>query len=78
MQSRKLSLIETFVNIFSGWLISLILMWLVFPLFGINIPLAANLQLSAVFTVASIIRGYFFRRLFNRLAIKDMQKYNKR
>lgn len=78
MQSRKLSLIETFVNIFTGWLISLILMWQVFPLFGINIPMIANLQLSAVFTVAAIIRGYFLRRFFNMLAIKDMQKYNKR
>lgn len=38
----------------------------VFPLFGLQASLAQNLGLGGVFTVASLIRGYALRRLFER------------
>jgi uncharacterized protein YacL len=74
MQSRRLSLIETVVGIVVGFLISLLLTATVFPLFGINIPLETNLKVSVIFTIASIVRGYTLRRIFNRIAIRELAK----
>ena len=72
MQSRTQSLIEICSNIFTGWVMSLLLAIVFFPYFGINISLEANLQISTIFTVASIIRSYIFRRFFNYLTIKKV------
>lgn len=74
MQTRKLSLIETFANIFVGWIVSIILTATVFPLFGINIPIETNLKVSVIFTIAAIIRGYTFRRVFNHYAMRSFNK----
>jgi hypothetical protein len=39
----------------------------VFPLFSIQIPLASNLAIGAIFTIISIGRSYMVRRVFNKL-----------
>jgi hypothetical protein len=39
----------------------------VLPAFGHHITLAQNFWITCIFTVASVVRGYFVRRLFNRL-----------
>ncbi len=44
----------------------------VFPLFGIHVPLATNFAIGGFFTVISIVRGYFVRRLFNSLHVKGL------
>jgi hypothetical protein len=77
MQSRKLSLIETFVGIFIGWCVSIWLNANVFPLFGINIPMETNLKVSVIFTIAAILRSYALRRFFNWIAIRELLKNNK-
>jgi hypothetical protein len=65
-QSKKQSLIETTLNVFSGWLIAT-LMWLyvLAPYFGVELQLQENLQITTLFTIISIIRGYIWRRVFN-------------
>lgn len=77
MQSRKHSLIETAVNIFIGWFVAIALNALVFPMFGINIPMDTNLKVSVIFTIAAIIRGYALRRFFNWFAFKNLLNNNK-
>lgn len=63
-QSKKKSLIETLVNVGTGFLISMLITHYVFPLYGIPVSTAVNFQITAIYTVASIIRGYFMRRFF--------------
>lgn len=64
-QSRKESLMESGLNVFSGWLISLVLwMFVIAPAFGIQSSLAESALINGIFTVISIVRGYFWRRLF--------------
>lgn len=66
MQTKTQSLIESVVNILIGYLVALASQLVVFPLFGINIPLTDNLLIGFWFTAVSIVRGYAVRRYFNR------------
>jgi hypothetical protein len=67
MQTRWQSLLEATLNIVIGSLVSLVVQRLVFPLYGIQITLAQDIQIVAIFTVVSIARSYLLRRFFNRL-----------
>ena len=67
MQTRRQSMIETCINVAIGYGVALASQVLIFPLFGIHIPLSSNLMIGAFFTVISIARGYLVRRLFNRI-----------
>ena len=67
MQSRLSSLIEQFANIGSGFVISSLLWhFVVQPIWHIETSFAENLQITSLFTVVSIARGYAWRRTFNR------------
>ncbi len=70
MQSKKMSLIETLSSVAIGYIISLIAQIIIFPIFGINVSLTDNLLIGLFFTVVSIIRGYYVRRLFNWIKIR--------
>ena len=63
-------MIETVLNVGTGYIIAIFTQALIFPFFGIHIPLSQNVVLAALFTIISIIRGYFFRRLFNMISEK--------
>ena len=67
MQTRIQSLLEAFANVAIGYLVAVGAQLLVFPLFGINVPLSSNLLIGAFFTAVSIVRSYVVRRLFNKL-----------
>ena len=67
MQTRWQSFFESCINVAIGYGVALLSQILVFPLFGIHIPLASNLAIGAIFTVISIARSYAVRRVFNRL-----------
>ena len=66
-QSHKHSAMESVANILVGYVIAMIAQILIFPLFGINLPLGQNLMIGGAFTVVSLIRSYALRRLFNSL-----------
>lgn len=70
-QSRRMSLVEQFFNVGSGVLLSLLVGQIVYPLFGYPVSLMENMGLTAIFTVVSVMRGYVWRRIFNRLHFKE-------
>lgn len=65
-QSRAMSLVEQLCNVGSGMLLALVVGQLVYPLFGYPVSVSDNFALTAVFTAVSIVRGYVWRRIFNR------------
>lgn len=65
-QSRTASLAEALINVAIGFAVSVGLTAVVLPAYGHHVTLGQNLQITAIFTVASIARGYAVRRLFNR------------
>jgi hypothetical protein len=64
-QTRIGSLIESAFNIAIGYFVALISQLMIFPMFGINIPLSSNLWIGAWFTVISLVRSFAIRRWFN-------------
>ena len=65
-QSRLASLGETCLGIAIGFAVSLVITAWLLPAYGHPVSWLDNLQITAVYTVASIARGYVVRRMFNR------------
>jgi len=66
MQTKQKSLIESVTNTVAGFLVSLCIQLIIYPLMGIPVSFDQNLLITSVFTIASIGRGYVIRRVFNR------------
>lgn len=64
-QTRLGSFIESCINTAIGFLITLGLTPIVYPLFGHAFTLSQNLGITAIFTAASVARGYCVRRWAN-------------
>ena len=71
MQSKKHSLFEAVFNVTTGFLLAICTQLIVFPLFDIHIKLIENVQISLIFTGVAIVRNYFVRRFFNRVAAQQ-------
>ena len=66
-QTKKWSMIETVFGVVIGFIIALLTQLIVFPLFNITTSFNENFIIAGIFTIVSIVRGYFIRRLFNWL-----------
>jgi ABC-type spermidine/putrescine transport system permease subunit I len=76
-QTRKQSIIESLTNVFSGMLIAFIISQLaahfetgiqqyIWAGFNWKVSAGSNVIMTVVLTVVSILRGYAWRRHFNR------------
>ena len=72
-QSRRASLLESAANIAIGYGVAVAAQVAIFPLFGMDVPLGDNLLIGALFTIVSLVRSYFLRRLFNKLSGRGKQ-----
>jgi len=78
MQSKKHSMIEACLNVTSGFIVSLLLwIYVVVPIWNIKVTMLDNLYVTLIFTVASIIRSYTWRRYFNRRTIQWIDQRTK-
>jgi uncharacterized protein YacL len=75
MQKRRQSLVETLVGTAVGFVLS-VTIWefVVKPVWHLNTAFISNLQITLLFTVVSIARGYVLRRVFNQLHNKNNRK----
>lgn len=69
MQTKLGSILETVVGTIIGFIISILLNLIIFPAVGCQITPTQNISIITIFTFASIIRGYFVRRFFNKIAL---------
>lgn len=67
MQTKTQSLLEAFANIAIGMGVAFCAQLIVFPALGIAVRLDQNAIITVAFTVVSLIRSYYLRRLFNWL-----------
>lgn len=67
MQNKRLSLIESLTNTFTGLLVSFVIQLIIYPVLNIPVRLEQNAIITLVFTGASILRGYIVRRIFNKI-----------
>lgn len=63
-QSRRGSVVETVVSTAIGFAVSLVLTAIVMPAFGYPTTWSHDFWITAIFTVASLVRGYCVRRFF--------------
>ena len=64
-QPRYQSALESVANVAIGYGVALLSQLIVFPLMGIMVTLRENVVIGVIFTVVSLVRSYFVRRLFN-------------
>ncbi len=86
MQTRRHSLLESLVNVFSGMLIAFTISQLahlfesdiqkyLWKGFEWKISVGSNAIMTTIFTLVSIIRGYMWRRHFNSKLIFSEKKH---
>lgn len=66
MQRRKHSILEAIINTAVGFIISFLIQIIIYPLMDIPVSFNQNIIITFVFTIASILRGYVIRRIFNQ------------
>lgn len=69
-QTRIYSLTESVANVIVGYWVAVASQLILFPIFGVYVTLADNLVISGWFTVISIARSYYIRRVFNRVTVR--------
>ena len=70
MQTKKNSLLEAFSNTVIAFFISMAVAYFVYPIYFPEIKFSQTFELTLIFTVLSILRGYIIRRFFNRGVVK--------
>ena len=66
MQTKVGSLIESCLNVGSGFILALLLWKLVIvPWWEFDVSMNDNIAITGIFTVVSVLRGYVWRRVFN-------------
>lgn len=71
-QSRSMSLFESVANVAIGYAVACISQLIVFPWFGLHVPLRDTLLIGAVFTVISIARSFLLRRAFEAIRVRHL------
>jgi len=66
-QTKRKSFIESIVQTTIGLGTSILIQIILYPMMGIPVTFSQNLIITIVFFTVSIIRGYFVRRIFEKL-----------
>jgi len=69
-QKKKHSFVEVIINTIIGYFVALLTQVIIFPWFDISVTYKQQFLIGLIFTIVSIVRGYFVRRFFNLLHIK--------
>lgn len=71
-QKRRHSLLEALLNTGIGFGVSLLANAAILPFYGMPFSWNASFQIGVWFTLISIVRSYFVRRLFVQLHLKGV------
>jgi hypothetical protein len=70
-QSRRMSFIEAVTNVTVGFGLAVLTQAALYPVLGIQVSMAMNAAIGAVFTVVSIVRSYVLRRVFEGILVRQ-------
>ena len=73
-QSKLGSFVEAVMNTAIGYVLSLIVQLIVYPLYGAKFTFFENIQIGLIFMVVSLLRSYVIRRWFNQYIHKASLK----
>ena len=78
-QSKIESLIETLLDVGSGFFLSVVIWaFVIAPYLGIEHNIVDNVLITTVFTTSSVARKFFWRRYFNAGVHKKVHDWLKR
>jgi membrane protein implicated in regulation of membrane protease activity len=78
-QSKLESAVEAVLNVGSGFVIALFAwQFIVAPLYGYKVTMLDNLGLTSIFTIISVVRGYVWRRFFERRIRRRLRGHGSR
>lgn len=66
-QSKGLSAIESITNVIAGLVISFLIQIVIYPLLNIPVTYSEMGIITIVFFIASFLRSYIIRRIFNKI-----------
>ena len=66
-QTKQKSFIESVIQTIIGLGTSILIQVILYPMMGIPVTFTQNLIITLVFFTVSIVRGYFVRRIFEKL-----------
>jgi len=67
---KKQALLEAVTNTAFGFVVSMFLSYYALPFFGLHKSIETSLAVVSIFTVASVFRNYFIRRIFQEISKK--------
>lgn len=71
-QTKLGSMLESWTNVAVGFAINYSGNIFILPLFGVNMTPHKALGIGMVFTVISVVRSYYLRRLYNTAPMRRM------
>ena len=72
----KHDFIESFIDVGSGFLLSLIIQISIFPFFGLYPSIWDSIHITLIFTAVSIIRSALWRKYFRNKIHERLNKSN--
>jgi hypothetical protein len=69
-QSHRMSVIESSVSVILGYLMNVLIQFLVYPLFGIEVAIEQAFIISIFITTIAFVKNYGVRRLFNLIHVR--------
>lgn len=73
-QSKRMSLLESMVSVSTGYIMTVLIQYWVYPIFGITVPKAEAFIISGVIVFAAFVKNFSVRRLFNFIHIKGADR----
>ena len=71
-QTKRVSALESVLNVLIGYGVAVGSQIIIFPYFGINIPMSDNFVIGGYFTLISLARSFLVRRMFNYWHVKGV------
>ncbi len=60
------SLIESFIDVGSGFILAIVIQLTIFPLFGLHPTILDTIGIALIFTAVSITRSWLWRLVFKK------------
>ncbi len=71
-QAKRHSLLEACISTAIGFVVAFVSNYVIMRAFGFTLTLGQNFWITVFFTVVSVIRGYYVRRMFNYFHTKGI------
>jgi len=67
MRGNVRSLVESMIDVGSGFVLALLIQIFIFPMFNLYHTILVGIKIALIFTVVSILRSWFWRTMFNKM-----------